>query len=89
MQTGTYKDESKKNWIATGIEKPTIEQLQLGCMQRMADATEAMAKSHTDLIRENQYLKQQKLELYKEVESLKRSVAAYKGKYTRLKKSKL
>jgi len=86
MATDTFKNESKKEWYDKNVTKPSNEQLQLGCMQRIAEASEMMAKNFNDLIRENQLLKRQKLELERETKHLAKSNAAYRGQITKLKK---
>jgi hypothetical protein len=46
----TFRDASRKLWgPATGYDI-TDAQIQLGCLQRIADATELMAKHHQELI---------------------------------------
>lgn len=56
----SYKSISKTDWgsqIKEG-QHPTQEQITLGAILRIADATEAMAIRHTDLIDENERLKE-------------------------------
>jgi predicted nucleic acid-binding Zn-ribbon protein len=46
-----WKEKSRSNWYTT-LEEPQQlpdEKIQLGCLMRIADATEAMAKNYTDL----------------------------------------
>lgn len=44
----SYRDESRTNWGVTVAEatKPDRDQLYLGCMLRIADATELMASNY-------------------------------------------
>lgn len=42
----TYKDHSRRLWATAGSLEPSFEALNLGCLQRIADATELAAKNH-------------------------------------------
>jgi len=84
-----YKEMSKKQWKVTsqnGI--PTNEEIQTGCLQRIADATELMATNFLKLQSENEYLRGRNQRLYEENDRVKRSANSYKGKYNRLKNQK-
>lgn len=82
--TDTYRKESRKDWYRAGQLKPGIEQIQLGCLQRIADATEAMANNYSQILAENQNLRM-KLKLYQsDEEFLRRQLAAQKGVATKL-----
>lgn len=82
----TFKEDSKRNWVAGNGEQSSNEQIQIGCLQRIADATEAMAINHTKLIDENKWLAASRKQYREWNESLERSNAALKGHLTRLKK---
>lgn len=82
---GHYKDESRKYWSRTDGKNPTTEQLQLGCLQRIADATEAMSKNYNDLFAENERHKHRYEQERAERQRLERSIVAHKSNYTRLK----
>lgn len=88
MAFKSYRDESKVNWDATVEEGTNLnrEQLQLGCLLRIADSTEAMAKNHTRLIDDNEWYKKRNKELEERVQFKNRSIAALKGVITKLKK---
>lgn len=80
-----YRVLSKGNWKPknkNGI--PSDQEIQTGCMQRIADATEIMATNFLKLQSENEYLRNRNQSLKKELESTKRSAYSYKGKFNRL-----
>lgn len=84
----SYRQRSKENWGETQEEGEslTVEKIQLGAVLRIADATEAMAKRHVDLIDEAARLRRdldrergyQKLADYR--------LRAAKGQITKLKR---
>lgn len=82
-----YKDESRRLWIRTDGENPTLEQLQLGCMQRIADASEAMAKDHVRLLNDAKWQREAKERLQKTCDRLARSNAALRGYIKRMKRA--
>ena len=87
-KTISFKEASKTDWVvevADEIKYPGDKNIQLGCLMRIASATEAMAKSHTDLILEKERLKTTKEYYRTEYEAAKRREAALKGHITRLK----
>lgn len=69
-------------------DKPSLEHVNTGCLQRIANATELMAINFLKLQQDNEYLKNRNHKLNTEVEFLKRQSAVYKGKFNRLRKSK-
>lgn len=86
----SIKNESKKDWVV-GIDDnvttyPGDHNIQLGCLMRIADATEAMAKNYVRL--------QEDADLYKKWwqnekerrRAEERKVIALKGVITKLKK---
>jgi len=50
----SLRDKSRRNWVN---EQDSNENIQLGCMLRIADATELMAKRYADLINERDQAK--------------------------------
>lgn len=82
-----YKEESKKSW-GTESEGVTMEQLNLGAVLRIADATEAMAKNYNELIRERDNYKAWYLSERRDAAKLERSNATLRGHITRLKNKK-
>ena len=80
-----FKDFSRENWQRTDGEKPVNEQLQLGCLQRIADATEAMAKNYVQLQTDVEFWKEEYHHEKNRREMFQRSIVAHKANYTRLK----
>ena len=91
MPQHQLKDASKKNWTAP-VDKeggyPGDENVKIGCLQRIADATEAMAKNYTDMQNSLDWLKQDRKRLQARNETLIRSNNALRGHINRMKKSK-
>jgi hypothetical protein len=78
MSFKSYRDESKAIYGHSG-EKADREQLNIGSLQRIADATEKMAVSITDLMHER--------DRYKDwYERERRTAISLRGKITKLKK---
>lgn len=82
---------SRVDWV-TEVEKeggyPGDENVKIGCLQRIANATEAMAQNYTNLISERDKYKR-----WYEIESaeykrLQRSNNALRGHINRMKKNK-
>ena len=81
-----FKEWSKDNWGLTKDDaKPSDEQIRVGCLQRIADATELIAKNYNDLLREKKRYEQWYRQEREENASLRRSLIAHKANYTRLK----
>lgn len=80
-----FRKESRKDWHASGTGVvPSSEQLQLGCLQRIADATELMAKNHDGLVNERDQARKSRDYWMAEYDSVKRSNSALRGQITRL-----
>lgn len=80
-----YKDASRANWARTDNRNPTTEQLQLGCLQRIADATEAMAKNYVQLEKDVEFWKREYYHEKNRKDAWQRSATSYKAHFTRLK----
>lgn len=81
-----FKDWSRENWVlAEGNVDPSNEQLILGCLQRIADASEVTAKNHQNLMNERDRYEKWYREERERKEALERSMRTLKGNYTRLK----
>jgi len=81
-----YRDESRKHY-GTSDEYLTIDQLNAGSLQRIADATEAMAKNHVQLQNDYNYMKISR-DGYRELYEMERKrTKALKGVITKLKKA--
>ena len=82
-----FKTLSKQNWtLAEDKDKPNLDQINTGCLQRIAEATEAMAQNYLRLQSDVEYLSRRNKLLISENDHLKRSAATYRGKYNSLKK---
>lgn len=84
--TETYDKESRKGWYDPSRDKPSREQLQLGCLQRIADATETMCKDREKLERDYQYMRDSRDRYRSQCERLERSNAALRGVITKMKR---
>lgn len=83
------RDESKQEWNHKG----SIESVNAGSLQRIADASErtataseAMARDHVQLLRDVEYYKQANASNLAECERLGRVIAGLRGYVRRLKK---
>lgn len=81
----SFKDESRKAWQRSDDKQVTEEQMIIGCLQRIADATEVMAKNYVQMENELKKYKLWYQEERTEKERLQRSIVAHKANYTRLK----
>lgn len=66
----------------------SIEQLTLGCLQRIATATEAMSKYHVRLLNDRDHYELRYREKVVEVEAIARSNRALRGVITKLKRAR-
>jgi hypothetical protein len=82
-----YKEHSKKNWAPATNDSgfPGREAMQLGCLQRIADATELMAKNFLQLQAEAEQYKRYYEQEKKYKDTYRKSMIAYKAHNTRLK----
>lgn len=81
----SFKDQSKLDWQVRGDLPITNEQIQIGCLQRIADATEVMAKNYIELFAEKEKFRRWYQDERDWRESLERSLRTHKGNYTRVK----
>ena len=85
----SWKEHSRINWETTGEPEGhscSDERLKIGCLQRIADATEAMAKSYTALRSHADWLEEDRKRLQATIERLSHSNAALRGHLKRIKK---
>lgn len=68
------------------MQKTTTEELMLGAVMRVADATEAMAKNYVELQADCERHRQSVLWLRKRIIRLEHSLAATRGHLTRAKR---
>lgn len=75
-----FRDFSRRSW--TGDE--TVAHINAGSLQRIADATELMARRHLELIRErDDYERRYKVAIERE-SALERKLSAARGQITKL-----
>ena len=78
----TQREHSRNDWNSGA----TLQEINSGSLQRIADATELMAKPFLNLLAENERLKRD-LEWYREKYAEKdRKISALRGVITKLKK---
>lgn len=86
MAFKSYKQESRKDYGTSKDGALNIEQLQLGALLRIADASEAMAKNHNELIQQVEnakYWRKHYEDLYQSEANSNRTL---RGHITKLKK---
>ena len=86
MTTKLLRDRSRENWVVGENDSLSLEQINTGCLIRIADASEAMAKEHNRLIQENKWLSEQYRIRGEEIARLERQRGALRGTITRMKK---
>lgn len=84
----SYKEQSRIDWGNNyrDDEKPNRDDLKFGALLRIADATEAMAKRHTELIDENVRLREALKSLEFHYTHEKNSNRTLRGQITKLRK---
>lgn len=78
------KELSKNEFGPTGVS-PTIDQINCGSLQRIADATEKMATGYIQMERDLKWYKQKFEEVSKTRNALERKISSMKGVITKLK----
>lgn len=81
-----YRQWSKREWYATDGE-PTDERINVGSLQRIADACELMARNHALLVNERDMYKRWHEDAIRQRDHAYRRVNSLKGVVTRLKKA--
>lgn len=82
-------EKTRVSWdTQTGSESnyPGDENIKIGCLQRIADATEAMAKYHVQIIKDRDMYESWYRDRCKKVHLLEKSNAALRGHIKRLKR---
>jgi hypothetical protein len=82
----SFRNESKLEFKTRFDSGPDREEIKLGCLQRIADATEAMAKNHVQLQNSLDYYKRAYNDEIESRRRLVRQVNALRGVITKLKK---
>lgn len=95
MAFRSYKEASKTDWGTTDETKDipekiglSLEQIKLGCLLRIADATELMSTNYLRMQSNLDWYKDYYIKQTAEIEKLRRSLASYKGQITKLKNKK-
>lgn len=88
MKFVDHRKNSRNSWgrDVDGESNSSIADIKLGCILRIADATEAMATTHVALQRERDYLSNRVKQQNATIERLSRSNAALRGTITRMKR---
>lgn len=74
------REASKKDYGLFSSERgPGLDQINSGCLQRIADALEKMAEPHRNLLNEVEMLRHNNETLEGAIKYLERKVSAYKG----------
>ncbi|MEM9167019.1 MAG: hypothetical protein AAGB48_08330 [Planctomycetota bacterium] len=83
----TYAEKSRQGWCRGDGQFPSVEQLTLGCLQRIADATESMAKSHDEMEEKLRLARNSRDYWRKRAERAERSNQALRGVVTRVRRN--
>lgn len=84
----SYREHSKTNY-GNKKEGATLEEINTGSLQRIADAAELMATNFLKLQSDLEYYKNKAKSLEDELKTERKRVATYKGQATRIKKKNL
>jgi len=90
MPKHSLKKASRIDWVADVKEEgayPGDKNVELGALMRIADATEAMAKDHQNMLDNLAYYKQRIERLSSDNDYLRRSNNALRGHINRMKKA--
>lgn len=87
MSTRSLMDQSRNSWVSYA-EKGTSEELKLGCLQRIALATEKMASSYDEIRRRAEMYERWYNEERGRRAEVERRNAALRGAITRMKKAR-
>lgn len=82
----SYANASRLNWGREETEALNQDQIKLGCLQRIADATEAMARWHVELARERDNYKRWYEQEQERRNRAERRIIALRGVITRQKR---
>jgi hypothetical protein len=85
MEKKYFKQESRKEWFRDDDFQITNDELKLGALLRIADATELMAQNYNKLQSDLAWSEKRLKELKESYERICRSNIALRGHVTRLK----
>ena len=80
-----YIDESRRNWL-TKMERASREEINVGCLQRIALALETMAQSWSSLERDRDWYRSRLAKEEVKSEHLQNQIRGLKGALTKRKK---
>ena len=88
MSSKSWVEISTIHWRSKDTEptRESIQRIKVGCLQRIAEATELMAQNHQELIDQRDMYQRWYKEASRDLRSEKRSKAALRGVITKLKK---
>lgn len=89
MPQTSHKDLSKINWIRPDDNWPGADIIQSGCMQRIADAIETVAKNYDQLLRDRNFYRDLASSRASDIKHLENQIAGYKAARTRRKRREL
>ena len=85
----SFREQSRTEWTPTRDSGVSVnasnDQLKVGCLQRIADATELMAKNHAALVADRDRFEKWYEEECAEAKRLRGTIRALQGHITRLK----
>lgn len=84
--TDTFRRESRREYVNKQNEDATLEQINTGSLQRIADAAESMAKGYAALERRAIEAERGREYWRSEAEALKYKLRAARGVITKLKR---
>ncbi|MFZ1794308.1 MAG: hypothetical protein WAU96_12865 [Anaerolineae bacterium] len=84
MESKSLRAESRLNWITKG--DTTYEEIKMGALLRIADASELMARSYEQLIKDRDYYKGRLEEERIAHKRAERRIAALRGHLKRAKR---
>lgn len=87
MAFRNYREASRENWGSEG--RLTNEELKIGALLRIADATEVMAHRHNELLADMERYKRYHKEAQASAKRLARSNAALRGVITKMKRREI
>lgn len=78
----SFREHSKQNWNSSS----SVDHINAGSLQRIADATEVMSQNYVQLQNERDSYKRIADSRYEAIKRLERSNSALRGQITKLKK---
>jgi ribosomal protein S17E len=87
MAFRSYKEESRRiRWGTSGEGSLTLDQINTGCLLRIADSLERMEEPYLVLLRNVEVLKKSCETRESEIENLRNRIAGYKAHITKMKR---